>query len=202
MDNLFKSDQPRDFWVWINPTNFLVQHNIKFTGGFTSVPSSFDSNQSLMFIPNPDFQGFISPFQNNILRNYRAEYNLEVTRERFFTDYPSRLNSIFLLETFEEAKKYRKENLQHVDNRTLEKVKTVSNYIYSNHDSAWVDFLRDDHSLDSLTLEKVTKAYWSGQKVEDSELTSFGKEWKKDTVIETLFLGQIKFYNSNLIDGG
>ena len=34
-----------------------------------------------MFLPNPEFKSFLTPFQNNLLRNYIAEYNLEGSRD-------------------------------------------------------------------------------------------------------------------------
>jgi len=58
--NLFGDVEPRDFWVWVNPSNWLVRHQISIVGGFLSgglVPNGRKWN--LMFIPNPDFSGEI-----------------------------------------------------------------------------------------------------------------------------------------------
>ena len=43
MPNLFSSQEPVDFWVWLTPDNWLFNHQITVTGGFTSgglIPTS------------------------------------------------------------------------------------------------------------------------------------------------------------------
>ena len=42
-----------------------------------------------MFLRNPAYKTFISPFQNNLLRKYIAEYSLELSRQRYFAAYPT-----------------------------------------------------------------------------------------------------------------
>jgi len=108
-----------------------------------------------MFLPNPEFKTFISPFQNNLLRNYIAEYNLELSRQRSFGAYPGRLQAIFLLDSAEEAQKYAARHPDHAGTRLLKRCTTVGAYHYSVHDSAWVNFLRIGHSMDQGTLEFV-----------------------------------------------
>ena len=151
-----------------------------------------------MFIPNPKCQGFVGVFQNNILRQYIAEYNLELSRQASFAQFPSRLHSIFLFETESEAHKYRDRHPWHVENRKLKKVKTVGPYCYSCHDSSWVDFLRIGLSMDAQTIDNVSRSYWSGERVERAQLVAIGKPWTQPAIIEVLFLGRIDFYDRDL----
>jgi len=151
-----------------------------------------------MFIPNPEFESDITPFQFGIMREYMAEYNLELGREGYFPSYPSRLNAIYLFESEDEAKKYKNRHLSHVGDRILKKVRSVTPCVYSVHDCSWVDFLRLTHSVDQDSVDNVCKAYWSGKRVQEFELTSMGKSWSQDAIFEVLFLGRIKFYDRNL----
>lgn len=95
-----------------------------------------------MFLPNPSSRTFVSPFQNNLLRAYMAEFNLEMSRERSFSEYPSRLHAIFLLDSEEEAEKYAKHHPEHVSKRVLKQARTAGSYTFSRHDASWVDFFR------------------------------------------------------------
>jgi len=198
--NLFASTEPKDFWVWVNPNNWLVRHQISIVGGFSSgghLPADRKSN--LMFIPNPDFGGDITPFQHGVMREYMAEYNLEMGRTFYtFTDYPSRLNAIYLFDQEEEAHKYKARHMTHVGDRILKKARSVTPCVYSKHDSSWVDFLRLPHCTDPETISFISKAYWSGATVEGCQLESMGKPWSQPPIIEFLFLGRIEFYDRNL----
>jgi len=151
-----------------------------------------------MFLPNPEFKTFISPFQNNLLRNYIAEYNLELSRQRDFGKYPCRLHAIFLLANAEEAQKYAARHSDHVGSRLLKRCTTVGPYRYSIHDSAWVNFLRRGHSMDQETLDLVCRGYWSGERAADHRLQSMGQEWMEDAILEVLFLGRIDFHDKSL----
>jgi len=187
-----------DYWVWINPDNWLVNHQISITGGFTSGGLRNTGNSNLMFIPNPDFKSDITPFQFGIMREYLAEYNLELGRETYFADYPSRLNAIYLFDSEEEAYKYKEKQKQHVSGRILKRGHSVGPSVYSKHDSSWVDFLRLTHSTDATTISNVCQAYWNGTKVEDCELASMGNPWSQDVIFEVLFIGGLMFYDRNL----
>jgi hypothetical protein len=78
-----------------------------------------------MFVPNPAFKTFMSPSQNNLLGNYVAEYNLELSRQKQFVRYPCRLQAIFLLDSTDEAKKYADRHPDHVGKRLLKRCTTV-----------------------------------------------------------------------------
>lgn len=151
-----------------------------------------------MFIPNPNFEGFISPFQMNISTEYMVEYNLEKHREIYFNSYPSRVEAIYLFDSEEEANKYHEMHLDHVGGRILKKVKTNGSYIYSKHDSSWIDFLRLPHSIDNENIYNISNLYWGGEKVSDTRLESMGKEWTQDSIFEILFMGRVDFYDRSL----
>lgn len=195
--NIFSGSKERDLFVYVDPNDRFLEHQIGLVGTFTSAPFA-DSQQALMFLPNPDFKSAISPFQNNLLRNYIAEYNLEVDRMRWFSKYPSRLHAIFLFDSDTEANKYRSRHPDHVDRRVLKRVKTVGEYVYSLHDSSWVNFLRLPHSIDESSNNDISKCYWSGERVEQYELMSFGAPWTEEAIIEVLFLGRVDFYDKVL----
>jgi hypothetical protein len=197
MNNFFASDRSRDFFVYVDPKDFLIRHQVSLIGSFTSVPNE-PSVPTLMFIPNPEFKTFISPFQNNLLRNYIAEYNLELSRQQHFEAYPCRLQAIFLLDSAEEAEKYATHHPEHVGKRILKRCKTVGEYCYSVHDLAWVDFLRIVHSMDAQTLDFVGRAYWSGELVVNHKLMSMGQSWCEEPAMEVLFLGRVDFYDKTL----
>ncbi len=198
MSNLYHRADSVEFWVWINPQNWLVKHQIDFTGGFTSGGLLNRGKSNLMFIPNPDFKSDITPFQFGIMREYMAEYNLEMGRERYFADYPSRLNAIYLFTSEAEAQKYKKRHMEHVGDRILKKGHSITPCVYSIHDSSWVDFLRLTHSVDPVSIDNISKAYWSGARVDDSKLLTMGQPWSQEAIFEALFLGRIEFYDRNL----
>jgi len=151
-----------------------------------------------MFIPNPDFKADITPFQFNIMREYIAEYNLELSREVHFSQYPSRLNAIYLFDNEEEAFKYKMRNMYHVGDRFLKKGHSVGSCTFSKHDSSWVDFMRLLHSVEKESLDNIGKSYWLGNCVEDCKLLSLGEPWSKPPITEVLFIGRIEFYDRNL----
>jgi hypothetical protein len=193
MADLIKSSEVKIFCVWINPNDFMANHNSEAIRSFLSVPQG-NANDNLMFVPNPHFKGgFVSPFQANLLGNYMAEYNLELHRNWYFNSHPSRLNAIFLFERKDDANKYRKRNFDHVGNRVLKAAKSVGSYVYSRHDSSWIDFLRLPGWKDKETIFNACNAYWEGKQVIDYGLEHFGKRWTEDPIREILFNGTISF---------
>jgi hypothetical protein len=93
------SSDSLDFWIWVDPSNWLTRHQVTVVGSFTSLLPTDGSKETLMFLPNPNFQGFVGVFQNNILRQYIVEYNLELQRQASFPRFPSRLHCIFLFDS-------------------------------------------------------------------------------------------------------
>ncbi len=196
--NLYSGNAPRDFWVWVNPSNWIVRHQVTLIGSFGSVGSVERGKSNLPLIQNPEFSGDISPFTIGVMHQYRAEYNFEVNREHYFPLYPSRLNAIYLLLSEEEAMTYHARHMDHVNGRVLKKVHTIGAYAYSTHDSSWVDFLRLGHGCDDETIHHATQAYWRGISVEDCQTQSMGKLWTQAPIVEALFLGRIGFYDRTL----
>lgn len=196
--NLYIGDAPQDFWVWVNPFNLQVRHQISLIGCFFSAGFVERGESNLPFVPNPKFKGDISPFSIGVTHHYTAEYHFEIYREYYFPQYPSRLNAIYLLSSEGEANEYKERHMGHVGGRVLKKVHTVGQYAFSTHDSSWVDFLRLSHSCDEATIHEVTQAYWRGANVADSHLISMGKPWTESPIIETLYLGRIDFYDRTL----
>jgi hypothetical protein len=195
--NLFSSTDTVDFWVWVNPDNWLVHHQVTVTGGFSS--GGFVTRKSnLAFIPNPDFIGDITPFQHGVMRNYLAEYNLELGRLTAFTNYPSRLNALYLFPSEDEALKYSQRHRWHVGDRILKKCKSVTPCTYSLHDCSWVDFMRLLHTLDPQSIDAAGKGYWSGRNVADCKLETLGKPWTQAPIREALFIGRVEFYDRTL----
>jgi hypothetical protein len=192
MENLFTGDKEKLFFVWVQPKDIYANFNANMLGSFVSVANKEDN---LMFLPNKNFSGFISPFQSNLLRSYLAEYNLEVTRKKKFQEYPSRLVSTFLFENEEEAMKYKETHAFHVGDRQLKKGKTVGPYNYSLHDLSWIDFLRSPIPIDEKTISKITNNYWEGISVENFKLPLSEKSLSAtaEPVFEILFIGRIDF---------
>ncbi|MBI2449500.1 hypothetical protein HYV49_04350 [Candidatus Pacearchaeota archaeon] len=193
MNNLFSGTQEKTFYLWIDLNNPIVKHNFKI-GSFVSsnfLPAKGEDH--LMFLPNPNFSNFISPFQMNLLNSYLAEYNLELSRRAFYKNYPNRLVATFLFDYKEEADKYKERNQELVKNRKLVKGKSFGNCIYSKHDLSWIDFLRLNGSKDQETINNICKSYWEGKVVKECKLMHFGSEWSEDSIFEILFYGKINF---------
>jgi hypothetical protein len=108
------------------------------------------------------------------------------------------LHSIFLLESEDEANNYTIKHPKHVGDRILKRVKTVGPYTYSIHDSSWVNFLRLPHSVDVDSINNISKSYWTGIRVEQCELMSFGKPWTELPVSEILYIGRVDFYDKTV----
>lgn len=190
--NLFSSERSRSFFVWVHTKDLYANFNANMVGSFVSVEMKEDN---LMFLPNENFSGYISPFQGNLLRSYLAEYNLEVTRKKHYPEYPSRLTATFLFEDEPEANKYRELHSIHVANRELKSGKTVGAHLYSRHDLAWIDFLRSPLMIDKKIMEEITHSYWKGESVANFRLELMDKSLgvTAEPVFEILYIGRIDF---------
>jgi hypothetical protein len=196
--NLFQDTEIVDFWVWINPHNLLAKHNIEITGSFFSGGVTGKKNSNFLFIPNPEFDGDITPFSFGVLSQYIPEYHLEINRMKNFANYPSRLNSLFLFKSEDDANKYHDRQNDHVGDRVLKKCHSVGTYQYSIHDSSWIDFLRQAQMIDNDSLNNCCNSYWSGISVEKCKLLSKGSIWSEYPIFEVLFIGLVEFYNREL----
>ena len=144
LGNRIASSEERDFYVWINPQDFFVQASIKSSGQFTSA-ELIDPDHTLPFVRDTEHGGLVSPFMKNVTHNYGVEFNLEHRRAAEFIDYPCRMVATFLFLDEETAQQYSDRNPDHVGNRLLQRVKSVGDYVYSVHDSSWIDYLRIPH---------------------------------------------------------
>ncbi len=192
MDNLISSEKPRSFYVWIHTKDIYANFNANMVGSFVSGETKDDN---LMFLPNTNFSGYISPFQGNLLRSYHAEYNLETMRKRIFSEYPSRLTATFLFENEQEAIRYKEIHAYHVGNRELKVGHTVGPYRYSRHDLSWIDFLRSPLLIDKNANQFITEEYWKGNSVENFKLDLMEKSLGVVGVpiYEVLYIGRIDF---------
>ena len=124
--------QPREFFVWVDPNDWLVQWNMGLVGSFFGgTPLGGGSPEYLQFIANPDAKpSAITPFHNNVTHLYRVEYNLETQRygRPEFRRYPSRLWALFLLASKENAYAYKMAHPEHVKGRVLKRCVTVGDY--------------------------------------------------------------------------
>ena len=194
--NLVEDDKIREFYVWVDEKNFLVKHNIKFTKSLTVI-SVQEGEDLITFVPNPNRKaGFLSPFQYNLISDYWTEYNLELTKRAYFKNYPSRLEALFLLDTLEDAKQYKKTHERHVAGRTLKKVRSNGKYKFSKHDVGWIDFLHEDVMFDDKTIHNVSNEYWNGNTVKDISFTLRGESRTFDSVYELLYIGRVDILDS------
>ena len=196
--NLVASNEQRDFFVWVNPQTFLIRANVTATGQFSSA-ELIDPDESLPFVRNDKFGGLVTPFLQNVTHNYGVEFNLEMTRRREFPRYPCRLMAVYLLDDKAAARKYADRHPEHVGNRVLQKVKTVGGYTYSMHDSGWIDYLRIPHFWRPERVEAVCRDYWTGRQVRQYKLTSFGKPWTAEPLVEVLYDGTVEFYDRSFV---
>jgi hypothetical protein len=192
MHKIIKSEVQKIFYVWIHPKDIYANYNANVVGSFVSIESKDDN---LMFIPNNNFSGYISPFQGNLLRSYLTEYNLEMIRRQYYNQCPSRLTSTFLFESESQAIKYKEIHSEHVGNRELKAGETIGPYTYSLHDLSWIDFLKSPILTDQKIAETIAHNYWKGNSVENFKLDLMDKSLMviSQPVYEVLFLGRIDF---------
>ncbi|HEX8549641.1 MAG TPA: hypothetical protein VF691_21960 [Cytophagaceae bacterium] len=192
MENFVTSDVQKTFYVWVEAKDIYANFNANMVGSFVS---SNNKEDNLMFLPNSNFSGYISPFQSNLLRGYKAEYNLELIRKQYFAEYPSRLVATFLFESEKDAMRYKESHSFHVGNRQLKVGKTVSHYAYSKHDLAWIDFLRSPLLLEEEKTKEIVHKYWKGESVENYKLSVLENSLAVvgQSVFEVLFIGRIDF---------
>lgn len=180
MDNICYGNTEKKFYAWVHPKDFLASWNMGIIGKISSLPpenaNTFEDN--LLFIPNPKYQGDISPYHNNVSRKYRTEYNLEINRPE---QYPSRMQSFFAFDSHERAIKYKQVHKPHVEGRILINAHTYGDYQYSIHDSGWFDFLCMDMACNDMMVTQSTAAYWKGLPV----------QWSQPPTWEVLFYGRL-----------
>ena len=193
MKNLFNGNIEKEFYLWVDPKNFMTFNNLSLIGHAFSNPIPSESNNpedNLLFIPNPKYKAGITPYHNNIAKRIRAEYALEIYRPK---QYPSRTQALFLCNSIEDANKYEELHKSHTNDRTLVNGYSTGNYIYSIHDSGWFDFLCTDGSFgDEETIKNCVRAYWNGITIVERQLQLYGNPWSQPPTMEVLFYGNLK----------
>lgn len=196
---LVLSSDVREFFVWVDPNDWMVKNNIGTVGGLGHTPPEHPDPNDLMFVFNPNHkQGMVSRFHVGVIGSYAAEYDLERFRFQFHPGLPSRLHAMYLFENRRDANLYRKSHKNHVQGRILKRCVTAGPYVYSHHDLAWIDFLRAGHSMDAETLNFCWRNYWAGHRSEEFKMTSMGKPWIAKSITEILFYGRVNFPNKGL----
>jgi len=201
LTNLYRGDEEREFFVWIDPANWMVENNLGKVGAFTGGPlnAGDDAPQKLPYLPNANADGpMMTPFHLGLISWYGTEYDLEVERYENFRSYPSRLHALYLLHDREEALLYARTHPKHVDGRILKRCVTVGQYSYSRHDSAWIEFLRVAHMIEDADFWAVAREYWQGKMIDSAKLTHHGRAWTHPSSPEALFYGTVNFPNKGL----
>ena len=193
-------NEQREFFVWVDPDDWMVRHNIGIVGGMAQPPPEPEvaSPENLMFVFNPNHkQGDVSRFHLGVMRNYSIEYDLERFRHQVHPKLPSRLFAMYLFENREQASLYHNRNPVHVGRRVLKRGLTAGPYIYSVHDLTWITFLRAFHSIQPDTFHVCSNGYWRGERMEEKQFELRGAPWTEPSIMEVLFYGRINFPNKD-----
>lgn len=186
LSNLCVQDAPRPFWVWADMQEPLVREGLQQSGEFLSAADVDERVAALPFVENPGFLGRLSPFGLNVVRDYAAEYRLELTRLRSFLPYPSRLGAIFVFSSEEDAWRYADTYPERTRGRHLLRVMSVGEVRWSWHDSGWIELLRADPGPPQR-LDDMTHAYWRGEPVFGHPLAGAAAA----SIREVMLLGRI-----------
>ena len=107
--------------------------------------------------------------------------------------------AIFLFDNEVAARKYADRHPEGVGSRVLQKVRTVGEYTCSFQNMSWIDYLRIPHFLRPERIEAICRDYWIGRRVIDYTLTSFGKLWTVEPLVETVYGGSVEFYDGSFL---
>jgi hypothetical protein len=195
-------DRERLVYVFVNQASPLAVMNLRNTGTFISPVYAAIENDSefaiaygqgradfLPFTPNDEVSSaFMSPFTANAICNYRAEWDAEVTRRRWFPGAPSRLTAIFAFQRPEDCEQasrkhhwplseVRRFRITHV----LRRIR-VNMEIVSLARTAYARAMLDAHSI-----ERLWRSYWSGIPRLSMDLPSLDARERETTTVETLW---------------
>jgi len=189
-NNLISDSRKREFYVWISPDH-IAWKRFMLEGRLESI-QRMSGEDNLVFVENPKNVGIISPFHANLIQQYRIEISLERFRRSHFSDYLSRLDSLFLFETLDAAIKYYKIHGEHVFNRKLLKLETEGTYRFSRHDVGWIDALLANMYNDKPTFDPIATSYWNGESVKGKEIKTRIGPQRPTSNFEILFDGIVK----------
>jgi hypothetical protein len=188
--NLFEGSRSREFWLWADLDEPLVRQGLANSGRFVSACGVGTQQVVLPFIENPGFLGPLSPFGLNVVREYAAEYRLELARLRHFLEYPSRLSAIFLLNSEDDARRYAEHHPQQTRTRELLRAWCEGPCRYSEHDSRWIDVLRTTDQAHAPN--EMAHGYWRGEPVPPPVLEAARLPTGPQPLSEVLFLGEMR----------
>ena len=95
---IYSGDEPKEFFVWVDPNDRMVKNNIGMVGGLGHVPPPPEdaAPEHLLFVHNPsNRQGIVSRFHVGVIKAYAVEYDMERFRYERFREYPSRLHAMY-----------------------------------------------------------------------------------------------------------
>jgi hypothetical protein len=166
MPNLDPSESPKSFFIFVDQSNTVTWHNFNFTRSLFSAPSAGSSDDVLMFIPNPSFNGFISPFLNNVTSNYRLEWEVEQARRIHAPEAPSRLAALFAFGTYADCERVSQKHGWSLDEvHEFQPAPSVPISIRKVNMEI-VSVMRGAYtagSWDAQSLDAIWSAYWRGE---------------------------------------
>ena len=184
-------------YVFVDPGNVMAVMNLQITGQYTSsalaamedkrFASAYADGSAdfLPFVPNGSAStGFMSPFVVGTINNYRVEYDAELTRRAFFKDAPSRLSGIFAFESIEVCKDVSRrfdwplEQVQRFRPTTVLRAARVNMEIVS-----LARFAYSRAMVDSVGIERLWRAYWSGADNYAMNLPSVDARQREDRAV-------------------
>lgn len=201
---------PKEFFVFVDQTNFITAHNLKETKIFSSAAFTHWSDKFFAtkyehgeidylpycINPNKNIQT-VSPFENTITSEYTTEYNLEVFRKHYYSKFPSRLSSVYAFGDFATCEQVSMK--YHWQLSSVKKFSLIPNPLnrIAKVNMEIVSLCRYATRVsmtDSETNEKIWNSYWTGQGDIQLELPTVNgrKTFKSGIIWEYLIEGQLK----------
>lgn len=166
MPNLDPADYPDPFFIFVNEASPMTWHNFNLTGSFSSSPRTGSPDDFLMFIPNPNFTGFISPFLHGVTNDYRLEWDAEQARRAHAPDAPSRLGAVFAFGSYADCERVATKygwDLAQVEQFRPARGEAIA---VGNVNMEIVSLMRAAYTLgswDAQSLDAIWSAYWRGE---------------------------------------
>lgn len=201
---------PKEFFVFVDQTNFITAHNLKETKIFSSAAFSQWTDNSFAtkyeqgaidylpysINPNKNIQT-VSPFENTITSEYTTEYNSEVFRKHYFPKFPSRLSCVYAFGDFATCEQVSKKYGWQLS--TVQKFSLIANPLnrIAKVNMEIVSLYRYATRVsmtDIETNEKIWNSYWTGQGNIQLELPTINgrQTFKSEIIWEYLIEGQLK----------
>jgi hypothetical protein len=194
---------PDDFYVFVTSDHPVVLWNVDRIKNISSAAAAAYSDKSFRmrydvgddqwfpFVPNPEYDGFLSWQALRTTTNYRAEYHAESVRCRGFRTAPSRLSAIFAWGSLEEARaaasqqggRYRGKALK----RCVLRAPPLRALRANSHIVPLARKLESSGASTPELVDMIRDTYWSGSgqrvglnRVSSSDLTTREDVWSRD----------------------